>query len=82
MIRMIGFGFGGWWIMLLVPVILALIAYAIYYITTSSSRTRGNTSYPTGRALEILKERYARGEITREQYLKMREELEDRKVAK
>jgi putative membrane protein len=76
MIRMIGFGFGGWWTMLLVPVILALIAYAIYYLVTGPSRTKRFTQHRSGRAMELLKERYARGEITREQFLKMRDELE------
>lgn len=47
MIRIIGFGFGGWWTMLREVVILALIAYAIYYPVTSSSRTREHSSYPT-----------------------------------
>jgi len=68
-------GFGGWWTMLLVPVVLALIAYAVYYLVTESSRTGRSSRYRSGRALEILKERYARGEITREQFLNMREEL-------
>jgi putative membrane protein len=72
---MIGFG-GGFWGMIFVPIVLALIAYVIYYLVAGSSRPRRTTGYPTGRALEILKERYARGEITREQYLKMHEELE------
>ncbi|NHV98324.1 MAG: hypothetical protein HA496_01605 [Thaumarchaeota archaeon] len=40
------------------------------------SRRALSESRGEGRALEILKERYARGEITREQYLKMKEELE------
>jgi len=29
-----------------------------------------------GRAIEILKERYAKGEITKEQFLEMRKEIE------
>lgn len=74
MIGMIGFG--GWWTMLLVPVVLALIAYAIYYLVTGPSRTWRSSRYRSGEAVELLKVRYARGEITREQYLKMLDELE------
>lgn len=70
------FGFGMGWSMWLGLLALALIAYAIYYAVTSSSRKRRTSMYGSNRALEILKERYARGEITREQYLRMREELE------
>ncbi|NIU38404.1 hypothetical protein GWN65_00080 [Candidatus Bathyarchaeota archaeon] len=69
-------GFGGWWGMLFVPIVLALIAYLVYYSVTGSSRTRRSSRYRSGIALETLKERYARGEITREQFLKMKEELE------
>jgi putative membrane protein len=34
-----------------------------------------NIQTNTGRALEILKNRYARGEITREEYQEMRKDL-------
>jgi uncharacterized membrane protein len=45
-----------------------------YYLITQSSRTgRFNLG---GRAVEILRERYAKGKITREQFLKMKKELE------
>jgi hypothetical protein len=27
-------GFGGWWTMLFVPLVLALIAYVVYYLVT------------------------------------------------
>ena len=69
---------GIWWVwtMLFVTIVLALIAYAIYYLVTISSRTGRSSRYRSRHALEILNERYARGEITREQFLKMREELE------
>jgi len=72
MMGMMGYGWGS---MVLIPIaFLALIALGAYYLITGSSRTgRSNRG---GRAVEILRERYAKGEITREQFLKMKKELE------
>jgi putative membrane protein len=80
-------GFGGG-LMFLGPLFMILIIVAIYFIITSSSR--GNThaqyrqNYPSqdhypsqGRAIEVLNERFAKGEITREQFLQMRKTLEE-----
>lgn len=69
-------GDGVWSAMIFMPIILALIAYATYYLVTGSRRTRQSSRFHNRRALNLLDERYARGEITREQFLKMREELE------
>ncbi|TRO51175.1 hypothetical protein E2P63_05135 [Candidatus Bathyarchaeota archaeon] len=74
----------GWGFMFLGPFCLVLIAVAIYYVITSASRREscsahtGNQQqrYYSGRAIEILKERYAKGEITKEQYRQMKEELQ------
>jgi putative membrane protein len=41
-------------------------------------REMASTKGEGSRAMEILKERYARGEITREQYEQMRRDLEGR----
>lgn len=67
----------GWGFMFLIPLaLLVLIVLGIYYLVTVFTRT-GKPEYSDGgKALEILKEQYAKGEITREQYLKMKEDLE------
>ena len=74
----------GWGFMMWGPICLVIIAVAIYYIVTSTSRRESCSThshnqqpqYHSGRAVEILKERYAKGEITKEQFLHMREELQ------
>ena len=74
------FGMGLMWLW---PIGLVVIGVIIYYAVTSSSH-RGSCSqhshnhqpqYSGSGALEILKQRYAKGEITREQFLQMKEEL-------
>jgi putative membrane protein len=62
-----------------------LIAFIIWLLTSTSSRSRTSTgggtkpppSAPPKTPMEILKERYARGEITQEEYLEMREHLRE-----
>jgi putative membrane protein len=65
----------GWWLMPLIPVLflLLLVLGAYFFLKEFMSEER---SVPSQRALELLKERYARGELTREEYLKMKEDLE------
>jgi len=73
----------GWGFMLLGPICLVLIAVVIYYAVTSFSRRERcsqyshyqQPQYAGGRAMEILKERYAKGEISKEQFLQMKDEL-------
>jgi len=59
-----------------------LIALVIWLLTSTSSRGRTSTGEGTApprpkTPMEILKERYARGEITQEEYLEMREHLRE-----
>ncbi len=63
-----GYGTGAVEVILWIA-ILAIIIWLAYYFYKGSSRESGK------KAIEILNERYARGEITREEYMKMKEEL-------
>jgi len=63
-----------WGSMILFPIaFLLLITVGAYYLIAGFMGTNRSTVSEGGRALEILKERYAKGEITTEQYSKMRE---------
>ncbi len=65
----------GWGSMVLVPIVfLVLITLGAYYLITGSSRIDGSSRDRS--AVEILRERYAKGEVTRAQFLKVKKELE------
>jgi putative membrane protein len=78
---------GEWWMWLIGGMmmllfwggVIALAFFAIRAITRSGriDNEPRSTSYPRGSSLDILKERYARGEISREEYLAMRKDLEE-----
>jgi len=70
-----GMGFGGifmilFWVVVVVGVV-ALIRWLMQQQGPGERRSRGD-----GTALEILRERYARGEIGREDYERMKRDLE------
>jgi putative membrane protein len=71
--RAIGFG-GGFIILFLRAVLVGLVVLGLYYLLTGHY---GPHKESTSEALEILKQRYARGEITEDQFKKMKENLED-----
>ena len=79
---MMGWGYGfnplGWIVMLLLwaLIISGIALLAIWLIREAGPSMAAPTGY--ARAIDILKERYARGEITREQYEEMRREIEGR----
>ena len=83
---------GGWWpwgMVLGVGLAAAVVVLAIWFILRALEGTPRSVPYayppymppppPGGRtALEILDDRYARGEISRQEYLRMRADLEGR----
>ncbi|MCX7624477.1 MAG: SHOCT domain-containing protein [Thermomicrobium sp.] len=71
-------GWGNWWWGLLMMLFWLLILVGIVLLVVWIVRQLAHREGPTGgtsRALEILQERYARGEITREQYEQMRRDI-------
>lgn len=72
---MMGFGWG--FMPLLFFAFLILVVLGAYYLLKGfTSVEKAEVPGQGEHALEILKERYARGEITRDEYLKMKNELE------
>jgi putative membrane protein len=65
-----GFGFG--WIIWIV--IIFVIIWAVIKIANTSQNRKTDSSGET--PLDILKKRYARGEITKEQYEQMKKDLQ------
>lgn len=68
-----GFGFGGgfmilWWIVI-IAVVVMLVKWLVSSYGTSGRSSQENT------AMEILKERYARGEIDEQEFQKRKREL-------
>ena len=58
-------------------VIIGLIIWGIVTITNNNrNRNQRDCFPPQEEALEILKKRYARGEITREQFEQMKRDLQ------
>ena len=73
---MMGFGMmGGWFMPIIWIVILGLIVWAIITFTKNRSGTEYQGPTKQTSALEILKERYARGEIGKEEFEEKRKGL-------
>lgn len=66
-------GFGGWWfLMFIVPIVFVIvIAYAAYKIGEGKSGFQSSSKS----AEEILAERFAKGDISEDEYIKMKETL-------
>ena len=69
---------GGFGIMFLMPILGIVILGLIIWAVVAAIRKPGESSSPTGSAdsaLEILKRRYARGEITKQEYEERKKDL-------
>jgi putative membrane protein len=73
--RMHDFGGGGWFMFIIGLLIIGLIVWAI--VAASRGGRSMGMAQPRGQApLDIAKERYARGEITKEQFDQIKKGLQ------
>ncbi len=69
-------GFGGWWFMPIFMILFwGLVIWGIVALVRGLSESRGSDSSKTDSALEVLKKRYARGEINKEEYEEKKKDL-------
>jgi putative membrane protein len=72
----IGMLFGGLWMIVLLVAPLLLLAVLLKYLFTKSRGNEGRPGEPTRQTpLDVLKEAYARGEISREEFLQKRDDI-------
>ena len=69
--------FPGWGIVMVLfwALIIGGVALLVVWLIQQAGPATAGPPPSEGRALEILQERYARGEITREEYERMRQDL-------
>jgi putative membrane protein len=72
-------GYGGyWWMPLMMLGFVILIGFGIYYMVVAFTPRRESSTRTEGeRALSIARERLARGEITPEEYERLRKLLSE-----
>jgi putative membrane protein len=73
--RMMNFYGGGWYMGIFMIIFWGLVIWGIVALIRYSSRTQQCNSQGNS-ALDILKKRYARGEINKQEYEDMKKDLE------
>jgi len=67
------YGYGGHFMGILLVILLVVVVY----LAVRTAHLRKHGDIPVDTPLDILKKRYARGEITKEQYDAMKPDLKD-----
>lgn len=75
-----GFGMGWLWMILWLAIIIGIAAVIIFLLISQVKKQNppeNNIQSDYNKAAAILKERYARGEITHEEFKQMLEDIKD-----
>ena len=67
-----GFGYGGMFMWIIFLIVIGLLIYFFVQL----QKTKGQTPTQNESHLDILKKRYAKGEIAKEEYERMKKDLE------
>jgi putative membrane protein len=67
-----GYGYGG----MFMGIIFLIVIVALAYFIVQTLKTKGQPPTQNESPMDILKRRYAKGEITREEFEKMKKDLE------
>ena len=71
--HMMGYGGGGLFMWLILVIVLAVI---VYFVFSQGKRSGDSMGSERETPTEILKRRYAKGEITKEEFERMKREIE------
>jgi len=70
-----GGGMGGGWLIWIV--LIGMVIWVVYTIVNKNQQQSTTTSPQEKDAIEILKERYAKGDISKEEYESKKRDLEE-----
>ncbi len=68
-------GFGGFGMIIWIVVLIAIVAFVVWLVRSPASSGMHHLSPPRSSGLDVLEERYARGDINRDEYLQKKKDI-------
>ncbi len=66
---------GGWWFWIIVLIVIFVLIAVLIYLVIKEERNKGIKSESYKSARKLLDERYAKGEISTDEYREMKKEM-------